>query len=202
MVNMGDRLECTAGGYTASTHYARAKRKLPETDDVAIRGAFTMTVVFDLPADFYSRSVSYLRFMNTDNYPAKMKSTGATVGALSADEWRVGFLMYNSDRLPRLQSDHEGRSKITLWTGASPLPVGRTTVTVKFNPSQTATGSYEVWMNGVQVGGANNVQTVPSTLDPSEVVVTRVVGGIDGAAQQVGQPITVSLRSLVFTAFR
>ncbi|MEI8238185.1 MAG: fibronectin type III domain-containing protein [Actinomycetota bacterium] len=192
--------QSTVGGWANVTHYARIKRKLPEVDRVVLSGAFTMTEVVELPSDFYTQQESYVRFMNTDNYPAKSPLTGATVGALSASGWRVGFLVYRSDQLPRLESDHDGHSKLTLWTGTSRLPVGVNTITVRFTPSQGNQGSFEVWVNGVKVGSGSGMQTVPATLAPSEAVITRIVAGMDGAAQQSTKQMSVRLHSFEFTA--
>ena len=202
ITNLGGRIECTAGGFEASTHYARARRRLPETDDIAPRAAFTIVADLELPADFYDRHESYVRLITTDNYPAKMRSTGARVGAASGDEWRVGFLIYGGDELPRLVSEHENRQAITLWQGATRLPVGRHRVEIRFTPSRSTTGSYTLLIDGAVVGQRSSVRTVPTTLSSSEVVVTRVGGCIDGAAKQRSRSMTMSLHSLTFSAAR
>jgi hypothetical protein len=198
--HLGSSVACTVGGFEAPTHFARARRKLPETDDFAARSSFSVAAEIELPTDFYERNESYVRFITTDNYPAKMRSTGATVGAASSDEWRVGFLMYNGDKLPRLQSDHEGRGTLTLWQGDRPLPVGKNRVEIHFTPSQSNAGSYSVILNGRIVAQQSGVQTVPSTLAASEVVVTRVGGCLDGAANQRSKSMSVLLHSLTFSA--
>ena len=202
LVNLGSSLACTVGGFDAPTHYARARRKLPETDDFAAQSSFVITAEIELPPDFYERNESYVRFITTDNYPGKMRSTGAIVGAASSDEWRVGFLMYNSDKLPRLQSDHEGHQTLTLWQGDRRLPVGLNRIEIRVIPSQTDTGSYTVALNGRMVGHQTGVQTVPSTLTASEMMVTRVGGCLDGAANQRSKSMTVRLHWLTFSAER
>jgi hypothetical protein len=200
VVIANNRAECTAGGYSATTHYARVRKPLPEKDDFAAKKDFTLKVDFELPSNFYTQQESYMRFFNTDNYPGKYKSTGATVGALSADEWRVGFLVFGGDKLPRLQSAHENHETLTLWKGSQQLPVGRHTAELKFTPSTTTAGSWELLIDGVKVGGQTGVKTVPATVQQSEIAVTRVVGCLDGAADQDTKSIQLYLHSLQFTA--
>lgn len=200
MVDLGSSLSCTVGGFDAPTHYARVRRMLPEIDDFAARSSFSITAEFELPTDFYQRNESYVRFVTTDNYPGKMRSTGVTVGAASSNEWRVGFLMYDGDKLPRLQSDHEGREALTLWQGDRRLPVGKNRVEIYFDPSQTDSGSYELIVNGQTVAQGSGVRTVPSTMTASEMVVTRVGGCMDGAANQRSTSMSMLLHSLTFSA--
>jgi hypothetical protein len=202
IVTRGDRVDCTAGGFSASTHYARTRRRLPETDDLAARKAFTIAADIELPADFYDRHESYVRLITTDNYPARMRSTGDRVGAASSDEWRVGFLIYAGDELPRLVSEHENRETLVLWKGVDRLPVGRHGIEIRFTPSRSTNGSYILLLDGEVVGERSSVRTVPTTLASSEVAVTRVGGCLDGAAGQDRRSMTISLRSLTFSARR
>lgn len=202
IVDRGDRLDCTAGGFSASTHYARARRRLPETDDLAPSGAFTIAADIELPADFYDRHDSYVRLITTDNHPASMRSTGDRVGAASGDEWRVGFLIYAGDERPRLVSEHENRDTIVLWEGHDRLPTGRHSVEIRVTPSRSSDGSFAVLIDGDVVGEGSSLRTVPRTLSSSEMVVTRVGGCLDGAASQDRQAISMSLRSLTFSARR
>lgn len=197
---VNQRAECSAGGYAASTHYARVRRQLPEQDDFAAKKDFVIRANFELPSDFYTQQESYVRFFNTDNFPGKYKSTGATVGAASADEWRVGFLVYGGDKLPRLISAHENHESLTLWQGSQRLSVGRHQAELRFTPSQGSSGSWELYIDGVKMGGQTGVKTVPSTLVASEVAVTRVVGCIDGAADQDTKVMRVNLYSLILNA--
>jgi hypothetical protein len=198
---LSDRIRSSVGGFTAVTHYARARRKLPEVDNIAPRGRFIVTSTFELPADFYTNAQSYMRFVTLDNYPGTMKSTGTRVGAVTEDEWRVGFLIYGNDFLPRFISEHENHaaSKLELWTGATRLPVGRNTVEIDFTPSKTA-GALILKVNGATVLSKTGVPTVPSTITDAEAVVTRVGGGIDGASAQSTKRVTVDLHSLTFIA--
>lgn len=200
VVIQNNRAECTAGGYSASTHYARMRRKLPEQDNFAAKKDFVIRANFELPSNFYSQQESYMRFFNTDNFPGVYKSTGATVGALTADEWRVGLLVFGGDKLLRLQSAHENYTTLTLWKASQQLPIGKHDVQLSFTPSKTNTGSWELIIDGVKVGGQTGVQTVPSSVQDSEIAVTRVVGCIDGAADQDTKPVQVYLNSLNFTA--
>lgn len=202
IVRRGGRLDCTAGGFAASTHYARARRRLPETDDLAARESFTIVADIELPADFYERHESYVRLITTDNYPARMRSTGDRVGAASNDEWRVGFLIYGGDELPRLVSEHENRDALVLWTGSKRLPVGRHGIEIRFTPSRATDGSFTLLIDGEVVGAGSSVRTVPRTLASSEVAVTRVGACLDGAARQRTHPMTMSLWSLTFSAMR
>jgi hypothetical protein len=202
IVNLGDRIQCTVGGFTASTHYARARRRLPETDDFTARKAFTIVADVELPSDFYDRHESYVRLITTDNYPAKMRSTGAKVGAASGDEWRVGFVIYGGDELPRLVSEHENRQTLVLWQGTQRLPVGRHRLEIRFTPSQATAGSWTMIVDGVVAGQRSSVRTVPTTLATSEIAVTRVGACLDGAAKQTSRSMTSSVRSFSFTAVR
>jgi hypothetical protein len=200
LTNDGTRVTCAIGGFEASTHYARLRRKLPETDDFAPRGPFSIGADIELPEDFYSRSESYVRFITTDNYPGTMRGSGEKVGASSGDEWRVGFLIYGSDQLPRLVSEHENRETIVLWKGTSRLPTGRNDIGIDFTPSQGPDGAFEISINGAVVASVAGVRTVPTSLSPAEVVVTRVGSCLDGASKQDTQRLTTHVRAFSFVA--
>jgi hypothetical protein len=195
-VAQATHVECHAGGESASTHYARVRRKLPERDGVAIRKRFSIEGNFELPADFYARHESYMRVITVENTLASYRSTGTTVGTSTGDEWRVGFTIYGSDQLFRLISDHENHSNIVLWKAASRLPTGTHAVRIDFVPSRTTGGSWGLYIDGARVGSGTNVQTVPASVDPTDVVVTRANGCIDGASQQDNASVQVNLHSL------
>lgn len=200
MTNDGTRVTCSVGGFEASTHYARLRRKLPEQDNFAPGGPFTIGAGIELPADFYSRAESYMRFITTDNYPGSMRDSGTVVGATSNNEWRVGFLIYGSDQLPRLVSEHQNRETIVLWKGSSRLPTGANNIEIDFTPSQGSGGAFEVSVNGQVVGAATGIRTVPTTLPTEEVVVTRVGTCFDGAAEQDSRRVTLHVTSFSFVA--
>ena len=202
MTSDGTRVTCEIGGFEASTHYARIRRKLPETDNFAPRKSFTIGADIELPGDFYSRAESYVRFITTDNYPGTMSGTGQNVGASSGDEWRVGFLIYGSDQLPRLVSEHENRETIVLWKGSTRLPTGPNSIEIDFTPSQGTQGAFEISINGAVVSTVAGVRTVPTTLTPAEVVVTRVGTCLDGASKQDTQRLTTHVSSFSFVAQR
>ena len=109
-------------------------------------------------------------------------------------------MVYGGDKLPRLQSAHENHETITLWQGARPLTVGRHQAEIRFTPSTTNTGSWELLIEGVKQGGQSAVKTVPASVTAPEIAVTRVVGCIDGAADQDTKVINLNLYSLLFSA--
>jgi hypothetical protein len=197
---LGTHLECHAGGDAADTHYARVRRKLPERDDFAIRNGFSIEIDFELPADFYDRSLSYLRVMTVENTRGTYRSSGHTVGTSSSDEWRVGFAIYGGDRLFRLISDHQNHDKIILWTAPARLPIGRHVVRVDFKPSLGGDGAWALYVDGEPVGGDTGVQTVPSSVAHDDVVVTRVGGCIDGGSGLDVESVQVNLSSLTLRA--
>jgi hypothetical protein len=202
LLTVGDHVECYAGGYAASTHYARVRRKMPERDNFAARKRFSIESTFELPSNYYTQHESYMRLITTDNYPAPLSGTGATVGASGSDEWRVGFTIYGGDGLFRLISEKENQGSITLWKASTKLPVGKHTVKINFAPSKTATGAWEIYIDGTKAGSGSNVQTVPSTVADSEIAVTRIGGCIDGAANQDTKVIQANLYSIIFKAER
>ena len=200
MTNDGARVTCSVGGFDASTHYARLRRKLPENDNFAPRGPFTIGAGIELPDDFYSQAESYMRFITTDNYPGQLRDSGTVVGATSSNEWRVGFLIYGSDQLPRLVSEHQNRETIVLWKGDNRLPTGANNIEIDFTPSQGTDGAFEVSINGQIVAAATAVRTVPTSVPPEEVVVTRVGTCFDGAANQDSRRVTLHVTSFSFVA--
>ncbi|HUF98935.1 MAG TPA: hypothetical protein VMM60_12470 [Ilumatobacter sp.] len=200
MTNDGTRVTCSVGGFDASTHYARIRRRLPETDDFAPRGPFAIGADIELPDDFYSQSESYVRFITTDNYPGTMRGSGEKVGASSSDEWRVGFLIYGSDQLPRLVSEHQNRETMVLWKGGSRLPTGPNDIDIDFTPSQGTDGAFQITINGEVVSSVSGVRTVPTTLTPDEVVVTRAGTCLDGASKQDTKRLTMHVTSFTFAA--
>jgi hypothetical protein len=193
-------VECHAGGDYADTHYARVRRKLPERDDVAISTPFTIQSTFELPSNFYDQQQGYLRIIATDNFLGSYRSSGTRVGTSTPDEWRLGFTVYGGDGLFRLVSDHENHGNIVLWTAPSRLATGVHTVSIRFAPSRETGGSWDLDIDNQLVGSGSNMQTVPTSVEGGDVVVTRLTGCIDGAAGQDEKSIQVNLFSLSITA--
>lgn len=196
IVDAGDYLNINVGGFVPTppnnTHYARARRKLPETDNFLPVKDFVIKADFELPSNFWTQHESYGRLCNTDNFTTTMN--GQSVGALNANEWRVGLYLY-SDHIFRLISAHQNFEELVLWqanaAGASFMAVGRHTCQITFNPKKDATGSYAVLIDGAVPGAASgkpasatNVRTCPTTLANSELAITRMVFGADGFAAQ------------------
>lgn len=198
-----DHVVCKAGGNAANasgTHYARIRYYLPENDDFAAFGAWSLEATFELPADYYTRKQSYLRLMTTDNYVGKYRSTGKAVGCSNGNEWRVGLVNWGTDDLPRLVSGHQGGGEYVLWTGTTKLTTGKHTVRIDFTPGYNNDGAWAVTIDGFRMGGGDNVPTVPSSVPKAEAVVTRVGAGLDGAAKQNTKSIEESVYGIKFEA--
>lgn len=191
-VNKTDHIECYAGGYSAGTHYARIRKKLPETLGYSAAGEFWLTGTFELPSNFYEQNESYMRFFGTDNFLKAESGSG--------QEWRVGLFIYGGDRLPRVISDHEATSTLELWKGTNRLSTGKHTVAIHMIPSSGSSGSWELFVDGVKVGGQTGVKTVPSSVPLGEQVIQRIYGCIDGAAAQDTKTMQVNLYSLELRA--
>lgn len=184
------------GGWRAGSHFSRLVRDLPARDNHYIdatspAGRFIMRSKFWLPADFYTRHESYLRFFNIDNWPSRMSGSGQMVGADDEDEWRVYFgiesVFYKT---PKFGVHHQNNEEMTLWTPANSnahrLPTGMNEVIADFTPNTPgkADGAWKLTINGVVVGQATGVRTMPTTLAHSERKVTTMFSGIDGAYAQ------------------
>ncbi len=192
-----------AGGWQAGSHFSRLVRNLPARDNHYIdatgpHGRFIMRSKFWLPADFYTQHESYMRFFNIDNWPSKMSGSGEVVGAKDANEWRVYFgiesLLYKT---PKFGVQHETNEEMTLWTpannNANRLPTGMNEVVADFTPNTPGKtdGAWRLTINGVVVGQATGVRTMPTSLAPSERKVTTMFSGIDGAYAQSSKRLAV-----------
>ena len=194
LVDQAGYVSSIAGGYLASSHYARIRRRMPETDGFATTGAFCAYAEFILPSDFYTRQESYLRIITLSNF------AGPLGGANDVDEWRVGFTIYGSDQLFRLTSDHQNNSDLVLWTNDQQLSTDVLhKVELCMDPSQTD-GAWMLCIDGTIVGSASGVPTAPPSLDPSEIIITRAIVGIDGAADQTSTDVQVDLYAFEFIA--
>ena len=194
LVNQSGYVSSIAGGYAATSHYARIRRRMPETDGFVATKKVCAYAEFMLPNDFYTRQESYMRIITLSNFAT------ALGGANDVDEWRVGFTIYGSDQLFRLTSDHQNNSDLVLWTNNQQLSTGVIhKVELCIDPSQT-NGAWMLCIDGTIVGSGTNTPTVPPTLDPDEIVITRAIVGIDGAANQTSTDVQVDVYSFEFIA--
>ena len=191
---MADGWLTQAGGVDASTHYARLKYKLPENDGVALTYFYTRAVV-NFPPDFYSQHKAGFRILSTDNYPTTLN--GAPIGAVNANELRVSVYM-NSDQKLRILVNHETVSVTTLYTAPSILPTGDHTFELAGDLANSAPWYFKV--DGVVVA-SGVARLSPDTTTVPERVATRIVAGIDGAASQDLNPMSLTVKSLEFANY-
>ncbi len=178
-----------AGGDVASTHYARIKYKLPEAAGVVFTNFYAKAVIV-LPADFYNQQKAGFRILNTDNYPTTLN--GASVGAANANELRVSVYM-NSDQKIRVLVDHETGVKQTLYTAPAILPTGEHTFELAGDVANVAPWYFKI--DGIVVAsGTQRLST--DDMASTERVITRIVAGIDGAADQDANAMTLLVKSL------
>ena len=178
-----------AGGDVASTHYARIKYKLPEAAGVVFTYFYAKAIIV-LPADFYSQQKAGFRILNTDNYPTTLN--GTTVGASNANELRVSVYM-NSDQKLRVLVDHETGVKQTLYTAPAILPTGEHTFELAGDVANVAPWYFKI--DGIVVAsGTQRLSTDDMT--NTERVITRIVAGIDGAADQDANSMNLLVKSL------
>ena len=189
IVTSGDNWILTAGGRADSTHYARIKYKLPEQAGVVLT-EFYAKLVFTLPTDFYTKQHAGFRILNTDNITAKLSTSGATVGALNANELRYGLFLWNSDKRLHLRCEHETKSSLELWKSSASLPVGQHIVELYGDISKPA--PWYLRIDG-KIVAAGNSSLCPLDTAQSERVITRVVGGIDGAADQDANSLAMNV---------
>lgn len=201
---VSDHIECIAGGVAGSTHYARIRRKLPENDLFAANDDWILKANMELKADFYTQKEGYTRILGTDNFPAAIN--GITYGAGSADEWRVALYYDTTESKLKLASAKENQADaLVLWTDsvAQRIVAGAATdVELRFTPSKTTGGSWEVLIGGASIDSDTGVQTVPTSVADSEMYVTRIVAGIDGAYLQDTKTLQNDIYSIQFTATR
>ncbi len=182
----------TAGGVLASTHYARLKYKVPEKEGFAPT-TFYMRSVVVLPEDFYTKQTSYFRIMNTDNYSTTVN--GVHFGAADSDELRTGVYFY-SDHTMRIRSEHENNGKVEYYKGQ--LPVGEHVLELYGDVANVAPWWFKV--DGVVVA-SGNARLSPDSVPVEERVITRLVTGIDGAADQTTNAMTLQVKEFTITSY-
>lgn len=191
-----DWIYSAAGGYTAGTHYARIKKRMPEAYGNQIpRDYFEHRFKFWVPADFYSggypgpeppeRDPGYLRFFNVDNF--RITVNNVTYGADTDGEWRTGIFNQVDRKIQFFStSQKSGSSDCFFWESAAEwLPVNTIVdMTYGMVPRNDNTGSWFLWINGVLIDSDTNVRTVPAVVNNNEIEVTRVNFCYDGMANQ------------------
>ena len=185
---LSDSWICEAGGYEAVTHYARFKYKAPEQAGIVLT-TFYMKLVVVLPTDFYTQQKAGFRLMNTDNYTTTLN--GSPVGASDANESRTSVFI-NSNHSLRVIVDHETTSNKILYISQAPLAVGQHTLEL-FGSLNTVAPWY-LRVDGVVVASGTEMLSMGDTA-PSERVATRFVAGIDGAADQDFNLMSVQVKS-------
>jgi len=178
-----------AGGNVASTHYARAKYKLPEAVGTVFTYFYAKSVIV-LPSDFYERQNAGFRILNTDNYTTTLN--GVSVGAANANELRVSVYL-NSDHKIRILVDHELGTKLTLYTASAILPTGEHTFELAGDVANVVPWYFKI--DGVVVASGTQRLSPDDTL-ANERVLTRIVTGIDGAADQDSNSVKLTVKSL------
>jgi hypothetical protein len=178
----------TAGGVPASTHYARLKYKIPEFERLAPT-AFYMKATVVLPADFYSRQTASFRLIGTGNSGTTLN--GQPVGTNST----VAFtsVSFDSDQLVRVQAGR-GNTPVVFWRASSRLPVGEHVF--EFYGDVAKVAPWYLRIDGVLVASGTAMLQTSST-PINERVVTRLVAGIDGAADLDSNSMTVQIREFV-----
>lgn len=190
ITTLADGWMMQAGGEEAYTHYARVKYKLPERSGVVFTYFYAKAVIV-LPDDFYTQQKSGLRILNTDNYQTTLN--GVPVGALGADELRVSVYIMNSDHKLRVFVDHQNGIQLKLYEAPDILPTGEHTFELSGDVANAA--PWYLRVDGVTV--ASGIQRLSTDdIADSERVITRIVAGIDGAANQDLNPMSVIVKSV------
>lgn len=179
---------CEAGGYIASTHYARYKYKTPEESGIVLTTFYMKSVVI-LPPDFYIQQTAGFRLMNTTNH--KTTLNGNIVGANNANESRTSVYI-NSNHSLRVIVEHERTSKKTLYISSAPLPEGQHTI--ELFGSLNAVAPWYLRVDGTVVAAGMEMLSMNSTSN-NERVATRFVVGIDGAADQDVNTMNLQVKS-------
>jgi hypothetical protein len=177
-----------AGGNTASTHYARTKYKLPEKAGIAPT-RFYMKAEINLPADFYSKQKAGFRIMNTDNFLTTLN--GTPVGSVNANEFRTSVYM-NSDHSLRIKSQHDQNPAIEFFKLNTQLPVGDHILELSGDVANVVPWYFKLDGN-IVASGINRMS--PDSVPANERVITRMVAGIDGAASQDSNSVTLTVKN-------
>lgn len=183
----------TAGGYVASTHYARLKYNLPELANIAPT-TFYLRADVVLPADFYTRQTVGFRIVNIGNSGATLN--GQPVGSSSSTVLFTS-VYFNSDHFLRVVTSY-GSSSQEFYKHPVQLPVGKHTFELYGDVANVA--PWYLRVDGVQV--ASGVARLSlSAVPASERVVTRAVAGIDGAAGLSTNSLSVQINELAFADY-
>jgi len=180
---------CQAGGNVAGTHYARIRYLLPEKAG-KILTTFYMKAVIVLPADFYTQKKSGFRILGTDNFGTTLN--GVKVGAPNSSELRTAVYFYSGDNFLRVIADHENVGKKIFYKSAAPFPVGEHVLELYGSLSVVAPWYFKV-DGAVVASGVDRLS--PDSVPVNERVATRLNVGIDGAAGQDLNPMSVLVKS-------
>lgn len=178
----------TAGGVSASSHYARLKYKLPELAGIAPT-TFYMKSVVVLPADFYSRQTAGFRIMNIGNSSTTLN--GVPVGSSSSTVMFTG-LYFNSDHYLRVSTQYGSDAPSYLFNLGYQLPTGQHTLELYGDVANVAPWYFR--LDG-QVLASGTARLSADTVPVSERAVTRMVTGIDGAAGLTNNSMSVQINS-------
>lgn len=178
----------TAGGYPASTHYARIRHKIPESEGLAPT-YFYMRSVIVLPSDFYIKQTAGFRILNTDNFGTTLN--GKHVGAVGVDEFRTGVWFYTDHTLRIRTAQDSGAGSKVFFTLPFRLPVGEHTI--EFAGDVANVAPWYLRIDGETVA-SGTARLSPDTVPPAERVITRLTAGIMGAAELDNNSATYLIR--------
>lgn len=168
----------TAGGEVASTHYARFKYKLPEKLNIAPT-TFYMKATVNFPTNFFTRlQKASMRLMTTDNYGTTLN--GTPIGAANADELRTAVYI-DSTHHWRILATHENHPTKTLWLSTAAIPTGSHVLELSGSVAEVKPWYFKV-DGKILASGIDRLS--PDSVPESERVITRLIAGIDGAADQ------------------
>lgn len=158
-----------AGGFqdTTGSHYSRMKSEVA----LNVGEKHWLTADIEIPADFYTRHQASMKVM--------------TFG--TATPYKKIGLWIDSAGFPRLQFEDSGLK--LLWQGTEKLPVGRHFFAIECLPSPTdGIALTRLYMDGTILGESTLANFNGTVLD-------RLVWGIDGAANQDTNQISLIFRS-------
>lgn len=185
---------CTAGGTNAGSHYARLKIKVPELYGIAPT-TFYIKATIILPADFYSRQRGGLRVSGVGNSPTTLN--GVPVGGGGSGKGLFTSFYVHSDGTLRVAGQY-GSNAPVYYASLGHLPVGEHVLELYGDIANVA--PWYARIDGVQVA-SGNARLSPSAVPVSERVVTRFVVGIDGAADQDANSISLSVRNITIADY-
>lgn len=184
----------TAGGDSASTHYARLKYKLPELIGLAPT-TFYMKSTVVLPPDFYTRQTAGFRIMNVGNSGTTLN--GAPIGSSSSTVMFTGLYL-NSDHTLRVSTQYGSAAPTYLFNSGYQLPVGQHTLEL-FGDVANVSPWYFMIDGKTMASGVARLSAESTPV--SERVVTRMVTGIDGAAGLANNSMSVQINSFEIASY-